>query len=348
MDFSKIRNYLFLGLLGIVTVLFLFLLKPFAYAIFWSAVIAALFSPVFQRLNRWTKSPNLSSTITLILVIFIIVLPLIIVGKLLITESVNLYTKINVGSINSAVTSFANQVRHSRLLNNLNFNESLITEKIASTSQWAINFLFSTIGNITQNSLTFLILFIVTLYSLFFFLRDGDKLLKKLMYLCPLGDKYEALLYKKFTKTAEAALRGTLVIALIQGLLGATMFAVVGVPGALIWGLVMTILCLIPGLGAFVIWFPTAIILWLLGDIWQSIAMVLFGTLVIGTIDNFLRPLLVGKGLHMHPLIILFSTIGGVSLFGISGFVIGPIIASLFLAFWEMYEEYYHTELKHN
>jgi predicted PurR-regulated permease PerM len=168
------------------------------------------------------------------------------------------------------------------------------------------------------------------------------------MHLCPLGDRYEQKLYDRFTSTARATIKGNLILGAIQGGLGVILFTLTGVPGALIWGVIMMLFCVIPGLGSFIVWFPAGLITILAGNTWQGIIILLVGALIISTIDNFLRPVLVGKDIQMHPLLVLFSTLGGIVVFGASGFIIGPIIAALFMAFWDMYEGYYHEELNHN
>lgn len=185
-------------------------------------------------------------------------------------------------------------------------------------------------------------------YALFFFLRDGEKLLLKLMHLCPLGDKYEKMLYQKFTSTARATIKGNITVALIQGGLGCLLFAATGVPGAIIWGILMAVFCMIPGLGSAIIWLPTSLIMILTGNIWQGVTILIFGALVISFIDNLLRPMFVGRDTELHPLLVLLSTLGGIFFFGLSGFILGPIIAALLVAFWHMYEEYYKEDLVHN
>jgi predicted PurR-regulated permease PerM len=168
------------------------------------------------------------------------------------------------------------------------------------------------------------------------------------MQVSPIGSKYEIMLYKKFTETASATIKGTILVGGIQGAIGGIMFAIAGIDSALIWGIFMVFFSIIPGVGPLIIWFPAAIFLILTGSIWQGIFIILVGTFVIGTIDNLLRPLFVGKDSEMHPLLILLSTLGGIALFGLSGFLMGPIIAALFVSFWEIYEEFYHKELSKN
>lgn len=349
MDFSKIRDYLFLGSLLSVTIVLGYLLRPFAYPIFWAAVVAALFYPFYQKLTQYLKSPNFSSLIVLFVVTIIIILPLTAISALVINETVNVYNSLNDnrGQINTTIKEVAIFIKTNPYLSRLEIDEQTLITRVSEVGNQALTFTFNTAKQITQNSLTFAVMFVIMLYTLFFFLRDGEAMLKKLMFLLPLGDKYEMTLYKKFTTTARAAIQGTLVIGTIQGMLGGLLFAAAGIPGALIWGIIMILLSVLPGVGSFIVWLPTAIIMFIVGNSGAGIAILVGGTFI-STVDNILRPILVGKDLQMHPLIILFSTLGGIALFGISGFVIGPIIAALFLSFWKMYEQYYHQELSRN
>lgn len=349
MDFTKIRNYLFLGLLGVVTFAFLAIMQPFAYALFWAAVIAALFYPFYKRLNGFLKHQSLSAAVTLIAVIICAVVPLIILGVLLTRESVSLYNAANEnGGLSSGLSHLVDLVKHNSITSGLNIDESFWTTKVAEISKSISDFIFSTLTNLTQNSLQFFVMFVLMLYSLFFFIRDGEKMLKKFMFLMPLGDRYEMLLYKKFVAASNSMIKGTIIIGGVQGLLGGIAFMLAGIDGAILWGIIMILFSLVPGIGAALIWFPAGLIMLALGNIWQGVLILSIGFIIISTIDNLLRPLLVGKDLAMPPLIVLFSSLGGIVVFGASGFMIGPVIASLFLAFWEMYQEYFHRELSKN
>ncbi len=168
------------------------------------------------------------------------------------------------------------------------------------------------------------------------------------MHLSPLGDQYEQMLYQRFTSTARATLKGTLIIGGIQGVLGGLLFYFTGVEGAFVWGVIMTILSIIPAVGSFLVWFPAGIIMIATGNIGAGITILLVGAIIISNIDNVLRPPLVGKDTQMHPLFILFSTLGGIMLFGVSGFIIGPVLMALFLAVVSIYDHYYKTELDRN
>jgi len=177
------------------------------------------------------------------------------------------------------------------------------------------------------------------LYLLFFVLRDGERMLEAIIRALPLGDERERALFAKFAEVSRATIKGTLVIGLMQGFLGGVMFSILGVTGAVFWGVVMVILSILPIVGASIVWIPVAIFLLMSGAWIKALVLVIFGAVVIGLLDNILRPLLVGRDTKMPDYIILLSTLGGLSVFGISGFVIGPIIASLFLSVWVMFQE---------
>lgn len=352
MDFAKIRNLLFLGALGLVSLAFLFILRPFAYPIFWAAVFAALFYPLYKKLNTKLKTPNLSATITLLVAIFAITIPMLIFGTILIAQSVDIYNKVsnNQDQISSFLAGAADtiKIKNNRFTARFNFDESFWVEKFSEGAKFVTSYIFTNITKITQNSIIFFTMVLIMLYTLYFFLRDGEKILKTLMHLCPLGDKYEKILFQKFTTTTLGTLKGVAIVGGLQAGLGALAFFIAGLQGALIWGLVMFVLTLLPAFGCSLVWFPAGMLLLLSGKIWQGIFMLSFGFFVISTVDNLLRPIIVGREAQMHPLLILFSMLGGIVVFGPSGFIIGPIIASLLLAFWEMYDEYYREQLDHN
>ncbi len=344
------RHIIFFVLLATVTVGFFTIMQPFFYPIFWAAILASIFYPFYKWLNGKLKVNNLSSAITLVLIFFVIVLPMIAVGTLVVKEALNLYSVASdkSGQISDSLQTALNWIKHNPYTAQYSIDDSFVTQKLVEFYQSVTSYLLEGAKTLTQNSLIFTVSFFIMFYALFFFVRDGEKFLKEVMHFCPLGDRYEKILYNKFTSTVRATIKGSMIIGLIQGGLGWAMFAVAGVQGSLVWGILMVLLASIPGIGSYFIWLPVAIVMLLTGRIVAGVSMILFGALVIGTIDNFIRPILVGKDSELHPLLVLFSTLGGILTFGISGFIIGPVIASLLLAFWEMYDEYYKKDLDCN
>jgi predicted PurR-regulated permease PerM len=350
MEFSKIRNYLFLSLLCLLTLVFIYLLKPLAFPIFWAAIIAVIFYPLYRWLNKKIGVPNLSTTIILVIVLLVIIIPLSIVSSLLIKETIEFYnsTANNQEQIVSTIHNAKMWIMKNPYVIKFNIDENFWLDKysdfIKIASDTALNFA----KTFTQNSIVFLVMLIITLYIIFYFVRDGEKILQKFYYLCPLGDKHEKMLFHKFTSTVRAVIKGQIIVGIIQGVLGGIMFAVLGIKGAVLWGVLMSLVSIFPFIGSYLVWIPAAIGMMLTGKIWQGIFIILFGVLIIHPIDNILRPLLVGKETQIHPLLIMFSILSGIAAFGISGIIIGPVIIALLLAFWEMYAEYYKKDLKNN
>ncbi len=349
MSFEKMRMIIFFGSILILFVTFLYLVKPFIYAIFWAAVIAILLQPLNKFIRKYIDLPSISSFISVILVVVIIFLPLFMLSVLLVQQSVQLYVSFSQSnSIITNVQDITNWLGKTPLAPYVQEISTQWSQYAASAAKSISLFLFSNLKNITQNSVKFVFMLFIMLYTLYYFFKDGKKMAKYLSYISPIGDKYEVMFYDKFRTTAISTLKTTLLIGGIQGTLGGLLFWSTGIKGAFVWGVIMVALSLIPALGSFIIWFPAGVIMLATGNIWQGLLILILGTFVISTIDNLLRPILVGKGTEMHPLIVLFTTLGGIVLFGISGFIIGPIVASLFLAMMSIYTHYYTSELHNN
>jgi len=191
--------------------------------------------------------------------------------------------------------------------------------------------------SIGSGALGFLLAFGVGLYVMFFLLRDGQYLIDLLIRALPMGDARERMLFAKFGEVTRATIKGNVVIAIIQGTLGGLIFWVLGIPGALLWGVIMAVLSLIPAVGPAIVWAPVAIYLFANDESVKGTVLVAFGMGVIGLVDNILRPILVGRDTKLPDYIVLLSTLGGLGLFGINGFVIGPLVAALFIAFWGIF-----------
>lgn len=347
MNFSRFKNITFFTFLILTTVLFLYVIKPFFYPIFWAMIIAGIFYPVFKWIKSKVKYANLSSLITILLVLVIIIIPVALLSSLIVKESLDLFTSLsnNQSPIVNTVRGVTGWIKNNPITDKLNINEQQVAAKFTEIAKTITDAIFTAAKNLTQNSLTFLIMFIIMIYALFFFLKDGERMLKKFAHLSPLGDKHEVIMYKKFTSTVRAVLKGTLIVGAIQGFMGGILFYITGIEGALILGIMMVMFSIIPALGSYIIWLPAGLTMLILGNTWQGLLILVVGMLLISTIDNLLKPVLVGKDTQMHPLLILFSSLGGLLIFGISGFIIGPIITALLLSLWEMYEQFYREEL---
>lgn len=342
------RSFFFLALILGLTVAMMYLVQPFFYPIFWAAVIAIMFYPHFTWLNDRLRSAGLSSGIMITVVILTIFIPLALITTLLVNQSLSLFDSLSRYDLMQNIQGWTTYLASTPAAPYLDNLRADWPRYVSDLSGWLNQYVFAGLKSITQNSLDFFFMLFIMLYSLYYFFRDGEKMVLRLMHLSPLGDKYEIMLFERFTSTARATIKGTVLIGLVQGTLGGILFAVTGVPEAFLWGLIMAILSIIPALGTALIWLPAGLIMLMLGNFWQGLTIILFGMFVISLIDNFLRPVLVGKDTEMHPLLVLFATLGGIALFGITGFIIGPIIASLYLAIMSIYDHYYKNELEIN
>jgi predicted PurR-regulated permease PerM len=347
MDTKKVQNIIFFIILGLVTLLFLYILKPFFTPIFWAAVIASIFTSLYQRLNKKLNRPNLSASLMLLLIVLIIILPAAIIGSLLISESIQIYNSISTdtSAIENKVQDVLNLLTSNTTMKKFQMDQQLIAEKFSEGIKSIANYIFVHLTDLTQNMIVFLVQFGVMIYTLFFFFRDGDRILRKVMTLCPLGEDKSTILYEQFAAMARATLKATIVLGGLQGISGGFIFFLTGIEGYMVWGLLMVLLAILPGIGCAIIWAPAGVIMLLNNHLWEGIAILTFGTLVIGLADNLLRPVLIGTDVEMHPLLIFLSTLGGLIVFGLSGFVIGPIIAALFLTIGEMYDKLYDDQL---
>lgn len=342
----KESSILFFVILGMATILFLYLLKPFFFPIFWAAVIAGVFMPLYSRINGKLNRPNLSTAILFLLIVLILLLPVGIVGTLVFNESVQIYATLSPDAkyMDRNLQHLINSISDNSIAHLFHINKAFLIAKSTEVAQGITNYIFVHLTELTQNTLGLLVQFAIMLYTLFFFVRDGDRFLRMAMKILPLGMGREKFLYERFIVTARSTLKVTLIIGGIQGTLGGIVFLVTDVEGALIWGLLMILMAIVPLVGCSIIWAPAGILMLLTGHIWEGVLILAVGFLVISTVDNLLRPILIGKDVEMHPLLIFLSTLGGIILFGFSGFVIGPVVTSLLIAIWEMYEEFYRRE----
>jgi len=340
MDSQKTQNIIFFITLGLVTLIFLYLMRPFFIPIFWAAVVAGIFNPLYNRLLSKLKRPNLSATLMLLIISLLIILPAGFIASLLITESMQIYNGIttDTSAIEMKVQDALGALTQHPYIRHFNLDDQFIIEKFGEALKSVANYIFVHLTSLTQNTLIFLIQFCVMIYTLFFFFRDGDRILRRALRMCFLGSGKWNILYVKFIATARATLKATLLLGGLQGVSGGIIFYIAGIEGAMIWGLLMVVLAILPGIGCSIIWAPAGIIMLLGGHLWEGVSILIFGVLVISLGDNLLKPMLIGNDAEMHPLVIFLSTLGGLVVFGLSGFVIGPIVASLFLAIWEMYD----------
>lgn len=329
-----------LSLLG-VTILFGWIMQPFSGAILWAAVIALLFDPLQSRwAPRFNGRNNLLALAVLLLCTVIVILPLLAVLVTLAQEGAAVYAKMQSGEID--LIGYIERNRQlppalSHILERVGFDLRGIKQLLKDASLQSSKYLATQALNLGQNTAQFFVAFALMLYLTFFFLRDGKALVQLLVRALPLGDQREHLLLKKVSEVTGATVRGNFVVALVQGTLGGLMFWILDIQSPVLCGVMMVLASLIPAVGAALIWAPVAIYLLIIGSVWQGVVMIGFGAGVIGLIDNILRPILVGRETKMPDYLVLLSTLGGISIFGLNGFVLGPLIAGLFISFWEIF-----------
>jgi predicted PurR-regulated permease PerM len=339
----RLENNAFLALLISVSLAFAWILQPFFGAVFWGAVIAIVFMPVYTALlRRWKQRRTLAALATLLLIVLMVVLPLTLLTGTLVREGAALVQRVQSGETNFAryfeqVVAVLPAWMHDLLdhfgLSDFKDLQARITDAIGRGSQAIATQVYS----VGQNALDLVVGFFVMLYLAFFLLRDGVALSHRIRTAVPLAPLHRRLLATKFITVIRATVKGNVLVAATQGALGGLAFWFFGIQGALLWAVLMGFLSLLPAIGAALIWLPVALYFLVTGAIWQGVTLILYGVLVIGLVDNVLRPILVGKDTQRPDYLVLISTIGGMAVFGINGFVIGPVIAAMFMAVWDLF-----------
>ena len=339
----RIEHQGFLLLLVAVTLAFAWVLQPFFGAILWAIVMAVIFAPVYRRLlASMNDRRSLAAAVTVLIIIAIVILPLAMIATSLVQEATTLVAKIQSGEydfgnylqqILDALPAWATGlIERFNLTDFSTFRESLKTGLMKGGQVLAPQAL-----SIGMNTFEFMIRFGIMLYLLFFLLRDGRAVAERIREAIPLHSNQKAALFTRFADVVRATVKGGIVVAMVQGALGGIAFWFLGIHAALLWAVLMAFLSLVPAIGAALVWLPVAIYFLATGAIWQGIGLILYGVLVIGLVDNLLRPFLVGKDTKLPDYVVLISTLGGIEVFGLNGFVIGPLIAAMFMVSWEIF-----------
>ncbi|MFW9267957.1 AI-2E family transporter [Pseudomonas sp. D2-30] len=345
MNRKNLQNKSQMLLLILVSIAFVWILLPFYGAVFWAVILGIVFAPLQRRLQLKLNWPrNLTTLLTLTSCMLIAVLPVIVISTLLVQEGAALYKSLESGELDVAdyLARFKEALPpyFQHLLDRFGLgNLSGLRDKIVKSAMQGSEFFATQAFSFGQGTFQFLVSFFVMLYLLFFFLRDGPELVRKVRFAVPLAEHQKRRLQLKFNRVVRATVKGNLLVAITQGALGGLIFWVLGIPTVLPWAVLMAFLSLLPAVGAGIVWAPVAVYFLLSGAIWQGVVLTLFGVFVIGLVDNFLRPILVGKDTKMPDYMVLVSTLGGLAVFGLNGFVIGPLIAALFLSCWALFVE---------
>ncbi len=335
----------FLIITGIVFFLFYKMMSPFAVPAAWGAILAIIFHPLHHRLARKVKKPNLSAAIACIIVFFVIIGPAMYLLAALVGEAGDAFVRINNAYESGELKNYINRMApffetfKNKIfaaypdLANMNF-DTLLKDIIGTVTKAIGGKATTVVANITKTVFQFFL----TIFSMFFFFRDGDKMVAFLKRLTPLNGDQLGTTYSYLRDIVEGSMYGGLLMALIQGALGGILFAILGIKSAVFWGAVMAFLALLPVVGPFIIYIPAGIILILSGSAIKGILLILIGTVVISQIDNFVRPLLFAGKTQIHTLLMFFSIMGGIFLFGLIGMVLGPLITAVFMMILRIFE----------
>ncbi len=331
--------------LAAVTAALAWILLPFYGAILWGAVIALLFAP----LNRWLRPRlgerrTLAALLTMTVALVIVVIPFALVTAALAAEAAGVYAQLRSGELrpgqylHDVFDALPASVKS--LLDRFGLVDfETVQQRLTAALVQASDFIATQAFSIGQNTFEFVVRVFVTLYLAFFLVRDGDRLAGAIRAAVPLAAEHKQALLATFATVIRATVKGNLVVAVVQGALGGLAFWVLGVRTALLGGVLMALLSLLPAVGAGLVWAPVALWFIVQGQVWQGLALVAWGVLVIGLVDNLLRPLLVGRETRMPDYVVLITTLGGLVTFGLNGFVLGPAVAALFIAVWRLYGE---------
>lgn len=343
MNPSEFQKKVFLVLLAAVSIAFFWIIWPFFGAVFWGTVLAILFTPLNHRLLVVMRgNQNLAALTTVMLCLLIVILPLTFIAASLVQEGISFYHKLQAGelhliaNVQRVIGSLPQWMTD--LLDRLGFGSiAELQGKLSDSLMEGSKFIATQAITVGQNTFDFFIGFFIMLYLFFFLLRDSSALSVQIMQAIPLGVEHKRYLSNKFITVLHATVKGNIAVAAAQGTLGGIIFWILDIQGSLFWGVMMAFLSLLPAIGAALIWAPVAIYFLVTGDIGSGIILSAFGVLVIGLIDNILRPILVGKDTHMPDYVVLISTLGGMAIFGLNGFIIGPVIAAMFMAAWNLF-----------
>lgn len=340
---GKTSKILFILILALVTLAFLNILSPYSSSVLWAAILALIFYKLKTWILRMTRGRNnLASFLTLLIICLIVFTPLAIITSSLASELNTVYRSLQ--SDNAIIARWYQDTLdylpgwgHKMLADYQLDTLTGIRSKLSALAMQGSQYAASSVLLISKNTFVVVVGFGVMLYLLFFFLKDGARLVEMSFRSIPLDNHMKYRLFARFAAVARATVKGTILVAIAQGVLGGIAFYAAGIEASVLWGSLMAFLSLIPAVGTALIWVPAAIYLFATGMLIKGLLLTIWFVVVVGLSDNVLRPLLVGKDIRMPDWLILITTLGGLSIYGINGFVIGPMIAALFVTCWNFF-----------
>ncbi|MEO9461586.1 MAG: AI-2E family transporter [Marinomonas sp.] len=342
---KQVERSAFWLFLALATLAMIAIVWPFYKSVLWATLAAIMFQPLYQTLlARWPRYPSRCAVGTMLIITFAVLLPAFFLGGLIVEEAISVVVAFQSGNID--IPGMIDQVRSALPAGLLQMLEDNgwgdMADLQARAQEFAAEIATLVAGQavaVGGGVASFALAFGIGLYVTYFLLRDGQEIGDKIVHSLPLERNIAVRLVQDFISIVRATIKGSGVVGLVQGALGAITFWIAGVPSAILFGVLMAIFSLLPAIGSGIVWVPVAIWLLATGMIWQGVFVIISGVAVIGMADNVLRPILVGRDTGIPDWIILITTLGGLSLMGLSGIVVGPLVAGLFLAGWSIADE---------
>lgn len=332
-DKNKVE-IIFFGLLsGVVVTLMFFIFRPFFTALFLAATFSIVLFPLYKKILLMLGGREMvSSLLTILIGLVFVIIPVTFLGQEAFMQARTLYTKV----ADSNISEFASIAQMIEVpVQKFIPDFSLTLDQYA---EYALGWITDNFKDVLFSTLTIIADIFLIILAMFFFLKDGERLLKRIIVLSPLHDSYDKELLAKITITVGTVIKGTFLIALVQGLFAGIGLFIFGVPNAILWGAIAALCAFVPGLGTALVVVPAVIYLFIIGNIPFAIGLSAWGMLLVGMIDNILGPYLYKQGTRLHPLVVLLAVIGGISFFGPEGLLLGPVIASVFIALIHIYQ----------
>lgn len=343
MTYRQLQIYFFLGLIIAVGALTVMIFRPYLGPLVLGGTFAIIFMPLYRRIVLLLRGrESLSALLTIAFIVVVVVVPLFYFGLRVFDEGRNLYVSLTNGAGDGLVGDVFERLRGKITLvipDEYVPSYAEIARDARQYAQQALGWILQNVGTIFSSLTKVLFGMFLSLFALYYLLKDGKRLKRAVIEYSPLADEYDKQIFSKLSQVVNSVIRGALVIAVIQGLLSGIGYFIFGVPNAVIWGLVTVFAALVPSVGTALVTMPAALFLFLSGNVFGAFGMFLWAVVLVGLIDNFISPKILERGLHIHPFLILLSVLGGLSVFGVLGFIIGPLSLSLFLALLDIYKE---------
>lgn len=337
---ERFRRAFVILLVIAISAAFVAMIRGFLLTILMAAIFAAVARPLYLQVERAFRGyAGLAAAFTLLLLLLLVITPLSLLTGAVASEAVRVAENVRpwIDARIAQPSLLDDAIRRLPYFEYIEPHRAEIMKRGAEAVGAIGTFLANSVSAATRGTVLFFFHFFLLLYTMFFFLKDGPRMLQSMMLYLPLDEADKDQMLDKFTSVTRATLKGTVLIGVTQGGLAGLAFWLAGIDGVIFWTTLMIVLSIIPGIGAAIVWVPAVILLIAQGAVWQGFGLAIFCGLVVGTVDNVMRPWLVGRDTKMHDLLILFSTIGGLFFFGAPGFIVGPILAALFITVWEMF-----------